>query len=1261
MRRYVGVALLILAGTGVMRAYQDVPGLLWDYMTDQERKLYSSYEHFKGQYELSQSLLQIKGFISDSLYTVGRGPGNYNFSAIWDGAVYRDTLFLGIFGFDHIAKFTSDGRFVASLGARPTLYYLHGIGINDRYIWISQGDGGHPKKWIVSRTHPATIIDVDDSTPYRFIRIALDSTDVYCLVHDYFNSDHGELYMFPDSSVDPSDVIFTIEHDFKGVDVDNLYLWLVDSDSLYRYRKNPGNPPSLEASAFIAHNLIDVVAGYNRVFVARKASDDSMTVFIIDKNSLEPVSSFNTAFLPANYMTMASLEMIGDTLYVMKRVDRRACEHSWAVERFLIQNDTAISLDQFGDEFPMETYAPEQTILRDGYWISSNSYEWLKITIRKPDGIFEKQIDLPYHSVGIEYDPQRGYFYLGLTVPDGSGNLAIVDTSGNIIGTALSNSSWIHDIHLWHDTLFVKASASSYIHVMNPENLETYRVFFVNQGVGSPGMDIAGDSGFIFVTAKIDGRSGVKVFRRDGSHVADIAIYNTMVHYYDVSVDDRVFPWRVFVSPNTSGVSPLLICEVNPLTWDWEFVDSVGAPLFRSVMYPYWEWLPSIDTLYLENPENFIIAVGEPAGSKVLMTDIHNRRTIVHPLKVNHRSDTPLATAYQGQRHLVRVPNSDFLHLVYESQGNIYYHTSPDGGVTWNPPKIIEGGEYPSLLQNYGEGKVTGIVYVKDGQLRYAQVDPDYIAYNTVTLWTEESDIAFPVVTKVWREDTRFIHVVYEGRKNGTLCLSYASYMIPIYPDSPVTIMPGRHELIAYLNEPGSHPSLTSDMYLFHLHVVWQNQGKIFYSEYNNGEWMPPVEIEIVAWGTAESPDITAYGEKIYVNFVQDSTSNGIYERLVRRIRDLSDTLPYWWWEFPEDTLISSADLRNATLSLTGRYSFFAMNETPCTPTPTWEIYYYDWATGDMKNISQSPSVDSKYPAASSMELNDMSRWYCIWTEGNAPPYEIMGKNANNKSRRQICSLAGPVTLYPLPGPFPLTVDTSLSYYSARLGDTIPSPFTHYRSGYINTWDIPVDYGNDYLIYIFPNIDPIYNYYIGVKFYQEAADVRNARIYAGNELLGEVSYNYETPRVAFFRVPPQTYSDSSITISLENLGSAMVTAAEVRLYRFERWIWTPWGGPLSSEVTRANQSPSFSIKPSIFRERTEISFSLPENEKVELSVYDESGRKVRNIHSGLMLKGDHTLLWDGRDSHGKKVAGGIYFFRLRTRNDEIVEKALLLR
>jgi len=134
MRRYVGVALLILAGTGVMRAYQDVPGLLWDYMTDQERKLYSSYEHFKGQYELSQSLLQIKGFISDSLYTVGRGPGNYNFSAIWDGAVYRDTLFLGIFGFDHIAKFTSDGQFVPSFVARPTLNYLHGQGVIDRYI-----------------------------------------------------------------------------------------------------------------------------------------------------------------------------------------------------------------------------------------------------------------------------------------------------------------------------------------------------------------------------------------------------------------------------------------------------------------------------------------------------------------------------------------------------------------------------------------------------------------------------------------------------------------------------------------------------------------------------------------------------------------------------------------------------------------------------------------------------------------------------------------------------------------------------------------------------------------------------------------------------------------------------------------------------------------------------------------------------------------------------------------------------------------------
>ena len=315
-----------------------------------------------------------------------------------------------------------------------------------------------------------------------------------------------------------------------------------------------------------------------------------------------------------------------------------------------------------------------------------------------------------------------------------------------------------------------------------------------------------------------------------------------------------------------------------------------------------------------------------------------------------------------------------------------------------------------------------------------------------------------------------------------------------------------------------------------------------------------------------------------------------------------------------------------------------------------------------MKKISQSPDINSRYPSASNKELSDdVSQWYCIWTEGNAPPYEIKSKSGIDRHRLEMRSLAGPVALYPAPGPSPLTVDTSLSYYSAHLGDTIPSPFTQYRSGYINTWDLPVDYGTEHLTYIFPHIDPIYDYYIGVKFYQEAADVRNARIYAGDELLGEVGYNYGTPRVAFFRVPPQTYSDSSITITLENLGSAMVTAAEIRLYRFERWNWTPWGGPLSSEVTRANQSPSLSIKPSIFRERTEISFSLSEDEKVELSVYDKTGRKVRNIHSGLMSKGDHTLLWDGKDSHGKKVAGGIYFFRLRTRNDEIVEKALLLR
>jgi subtilisin-like proprotein convertase family protein len=69
--------------------------------------------------------------------------------------------------------------------------------------------------------------------------------------------------------------------------------------------------------------------------------------------------------------------------------------------------------------------------------------------------------------------------------------------------------------------------------------------------------------------------------------------------------------------------------------------------------------------------------------------------------------------------------------------------------------------------------------------------------------------------------------------------------------------------------------------------------------------------------------------------------------------------------------------------------------------------------------------------------------------------------------------------------------------------------------------------------------------------------------------------------------------------------------------------------------------------PNPFLGLTRLRFGLPKDESVELTVYDVQGRRVTIVTSGLYPAGIHSAAWDGTDSYGRPVAGGVYFCRLR--------------
>ncbi|MCK5115762.1 MAG: T9SS type A sorting domain-containing protein [Candidatus Aegiribacteria sp.] len=82
------------------------------------------------------------------------------------------------------------------------------------------------------------------------------------------------------------------------------------------------------------------------------------------------------------------------------------------------------------------------------------------------------------------------------------------------------------------------------------------------------------------------------------------------------------------------------------------------------------------------------------------------------------------------------------------------------------------------------------------------------------------------------------------------------------------------------------------------------------------------------------------------------------------------------------------------------------------------------------------------------------------------------------------------------------------------------------------------------------------------------------------------------------------------------------------------------------------------IYPNPFSAEAAISFSLPSAGRVSVTIYDMSGRAVRNLSDTEMQAAEHTLMWDGLDQTGNAVGAGVYFCRLQACGEIVTQKML---
>ena len=84
--------------------------------------------------------------------------------------------------------------------------------------------------------------------------------------------------------------------------------------------------------------------------------------------------------------------------------------------------------------------------------------------------------------------------------------------------------------------------------------------------------------------------------------------------------------------------------------------------------------------------------------------------------------------------------------------------------------------------------------------------------------------------------------------------------------------------------------------------------------------------------------------------------------------------------------------------------------------------------------------------------------------------------------------------------------------------------------------------------------------------------------------------------------------------------------------------------------------------PNPFNPSTAISFITPGAMDINVNIYNILGQRIARINGGMLKSGTHNIIWNGKDSMGRSLSSGIYFYEVEAGNKfHKIKKMTLLK
>ena len=118
------------------------------------------------------------------------------------------------------------------------------------------------------------------------------------------------------------------------------------------------------------------------------------------------------------------------------------------------------------------------------------------------------------------------------------------------------------------------------------------------------------------------------------------------------------------------------------------------------------------------------------------------------------------------------------------------------------------------------------------------------------------------------------------------------------------------------------------------------------------------------------------------------------------------------------------------------------------------------------------------------------------------------------------------------------------------------------------------------------------------------------------------------------------------------------------------WSWLSETERLETEVLSVEEDlvagipSSFEIKnnyPNPFNPSTKISFGLPTQSEVKVTIFNVLGEQIMEYNLGNIQPGFRSVTWHGKNMNGAPVPSGMYFYRVNAGTEFKIGKMTLLK